>query len=102
VEKGSKYEAAKTDYENKYKAKYGTPVQVYAPYVYDSVKIMVAAMVKAGSSDPAKYLPALAATKDYQGVTGAISFDEKGDIKGGALTLQTIKGGKLEVLAVIR
>jgi branched-chain amino acid transport system substrate-binding protein len=44
----------------------------------------------------------LAATKDYQGVTGAISFDEKGDIKGGALTLQTIKGGKLEVLAVIR
>ena len=102
VEKGSKYEAAKQDFENKFKAKFGTPVQVYAPYVYDSVKIMVAAMVKAGSSDPAKYLPALAATKDFQGVTGAISFDEKGDIKGGALTLQTIKGGKLEVLAVIR
>ncbi len=102
VEKGSKFEAAKLDFDNKFKAKFGTPVQVYAPYVYDSVKIMVAAMVKAGSSDPAKYLPVLAATKDYQGVTGAISFDEKGDIKGGALTLQTIKGGKLEVLAVIR
>jgi len=102
VEKGSKFEAAKLEFDNKFKAKFGTPVQVYAPYVYDSVKIMVAAMVKAGSSDPAKYLPVLAATKDYQGVTGAISFDEKGDIKGGALTLQTIKGGKLEVLAVIR
>jgi len=75
---------------------------VYAPYVYDSVKIMVAAMVKAGSSDPAKYLPVLAATKDYQGVTGAISFDNKGDVLNGALTLQTIKGGKLQVLSVIR
>jgi len=29
-------------------------------------------------------------------VTGTISFDEKGDIKNGALTLKTIKGGKLD------
>jgi branched-chain amino acid transport system substrate-binding protein len=89
-------------FKAKFKAKFGSEVQVYAPYVYDSVKLMVAAMVKAGSSDPAKYLPALAATKDFQGVTGPISFDEKGDIKGGALTLKTIKGGKLEEIAVIR
>ena len=34
-------------------------VQVYAPYVYDSVKIMVAAMVKASSTGPVKYLPGL-------------------------------------------
>jgi branched-chain amino acid transport system substrate-binding protein len=102
VEKGSKFEAAKADFEKKFKAKFGVEVQVYAPYVYDSVRIMVAAMVKAGSSDPAKYLPALAATKDFQGVTGAISFDNKGDVLNGALTMQTIKGGKLQVLSVIR
>ena len=102
VEKGSKFEAAKADFEKKFKAKFGVEVQVYAPYVYDSVRIMVAAMVKAGSSDPAKYLPVLAATKDFQGVTGAISFDNKGDVLNGALTMQTIKGGKLQVLAVIR
>lgn len=85
-----------------FKAKFGTEVQVYAPYVYDGVKIMVAAMVKAGSSDPAKYLPVLAATKDYPGVTGPITFDEKGDIKNGALTLKTVRGGKLTEIAVIR
>ena len=105
VEKGSKYAVAKEAFDKKFKAKFKTKfnadVQIYAPYVYDSVKLMVAAMVKAGSSDPAKYLPALAATK-YDGVTGPISFDEKGDIKGGALTLKTVKGGKLEELAVIR
>jgi branched-chain amino acid transport system substrate-binding protein len=89
-------------FKSKFKAKFGTEVQVYAPYVYDSLKLMVAAMVKAGSSDPAKYLPVLAATKDYPGVTGPITFDEKGDIKGGALTLKTVKGGKLEEIAVIR
>jgi branched-chain amino acid transport system substrate-binding protein len=102
VEKGSKFAAAKEAFDKKFKAKFGVDVQVYAPYVYDSVKLMVAAMVKAGSSDPAKYLPALAATKDFQGVTGPIGFDSKGDIVGGALTLKTIKGGKLEELSVIR
>ena len=102
VEKGSKFEAAKTDFEKRFKAKFNADVQVYAPYVYDSVKLMVAAMVKAGSSDPEKYLPVLAATKDYQGVTGAIGFDNKGDIVNGALTLRTVRGGKLEVLSVIR
>ncbi len=94
--------AGMEDFKKKFKAKFGTDVQVYAPYVYDGVKVMVAAMVKAGSSDPAKYLPVLAATKDYKGVTGNISFDSKGDILNGALTLKTIKGGKMTDLAVIR
>jgi branched-chain amino acid transport system substrate-binding protein len=90
------------DFKAKFKTKFGADVQVYAPYVYDSVKIMVAAMVAAKSSDPAKYLPVLAATKDFKGVTGPISFDEKGDILNGALTLKTIKGGALTTIAVIR
>jgi branched-chain amino acid transport system substrate-binding protein len=58
-------------------------------------------MVRAGSSDPAKYLPELKAT-NHQGVSGQIVFDEKGDIKNGALTLYTYKGGKRSELAVIR
>ncbi len=90
------------EFKTKFKAKYNADVQVYAPYVYDSVKIMVAAMVKAGSSDPAKYLPVLAATTGHAGVTGPISFDEKGDVKNGALTLKTVRDGKLETIAVIR
>ena len=85
-----------------FKAKFNVEVQLYAPYVYDATKVLVAAMVKANSADPAKYLPVLAATADYKGVTGPISFDEKGDIKNGALTLFTFKGGKREQLAVIR
>jgi len=77
-------------------------VQIYAPYVYDAVNVMVAAMVKAGSADPAKYLPVLAKTEGYKGVTGNISFDAKGDVKNGALTLYTYKGDKREQMAVVR
>jgi branched-chain amino acid transport system substrate-binding protein len=85
-----------------FKAKNNADVQVYAPYVYDAVGVMAAAMVKADSADPAKYLPVLAATSDYKGVTGVIAFDEKGDIKNGALTLYTFKGGKRAEIAVVR
>ena len=85
-----------------FKAKFNADVQIYAPYVYDAVNVMVAAMVKAGSSEPAKYLPVLAKTEGYKGVTGTISFDEKGDVKNGALTLFTYKGEKREQIAVVR
>jgi branched-chain amino acid transport system substrate-binding protein len=90
------------DFYVAYKKKFNDDVKVYAPYVYDSVNVMVAAMVKAGSSDPAKYLPVLAKTDGYKGVTGNIGFDDKGDIKNGALTLYTYKGGKRDQIAVIR
>jgi branched-chain amino acid transport system substrate-binding protein len=93
--------AGMDEFKTKFKAKYNADVQIYAPYVYDAVKVMVAAMVKADSSDSAKYLPVLAAI-EYKGVTGPIAFDEKGDIKNGALTLMTYKGGQRTQLAVIR
>jgi branched-chain amino acid transport system substrate-binding protein len=85
-----------------FKKKYNADVQIYAPYVYDAVNVMVDAMVKAGSSDPAKYLPVLAKTSGYKGVTGTIAFDDKGDIKNGALTLFTYKGGNRDQIAVVR
>ena len=85
-----------------FKAKFNADVQIYAPYVYDAVNVMVAAMQKADSADPAKYLPELAKTDGYKGVTGTIAFDEKGDIKNGALTLYTYKAGKREQIAVVR
>ena len=85
-----------------FKKKFGADVQIYAPYVYDATMVMVDALVKAGSAEPAKYLPVLAKTSGYKGVTGTIAFDEKGDIKNGALTLFTYKGEKREQIAVVR
>jgi branched-chain amino acid transport system substrate-binding protein len=90
------------DFGVKYKKRFNDDVKLYAPYVYDAVNVMVDAMQRAKSSDPAKYLPELAKTSGYKGVTGNISFDSKGDIKNGALTLYTYKAGKRDQLAVVR
>jgi branched-chain amino acid transport system substrate-binding protein len=89
------------DFREAFKKKFGIEVQLYAPYVYDATMVMVEAMKKANSSDPAKYLPELAKIQ-YQGVTGPIAFDNKGDIKNGTLTLFTYKGGKRSQIAVVK
>jgi len=90
------------DFKARFKGRFNVEVQIYAPYVYDALMVMADAMVKAGSVESAKYLPVLAKTSDYKGVTGTISFDAKGDIKNGALTLYTYKGGAREQVAVVR
>ncbi len=86
----------------KFKKRFNDDVKLYSPYVYDAVYVMVDAMQRAKSSDPAKYLPELAKTTGYKGVTGTIAFDAKGDIKNGALTLYTFKAGKRDQIAVVR
>jgi len=89
------------DFKARFSKRFGYDVQIYAPYVYDAVNVMADAMVRAGSAQPAKYLPELAKS-NYKGVTGTIAFDEKGDIKNGALTMFTYKGGKRSEIAVLR
>ncbi|PIT73605.1 branched-chain amino acid ABC transporter substrate-binding protein [Limnohabitans sp. B9-3] len=86
----------------KYKKRFNDDVKLYAPYVYDAVYVMVDAMQRAKSTNPAQYLPELAKTPGYKGVTGIIAFDAKGDIKNGALTLYTYKAGKRDQIAVVR
>ncbi|MCH8621218.1 branched-chain amino acid ABC transporter substrate-binding protein [Undibacterium sp. TS12] len=81
--------------------KFGHEVVLNAPYAYDGVMTLVAAMQKANSAEPARYLPELAKIK-YKGVTGDISFDARGDIRDGTLTLYTYKNGKRELIAVTR
>lgn len=99
VEEGGK--KALEDFKAAYQKKFNTKVEIYAPYVYDAVNTMVAAMQAANSTKPADYLPKLA-TITHQGVTGTITFDEKGDIKNGALTLRTYRGGNPVDIAVVR
>ncbi|MFC0253032.1 branched-chain amino acid ABC transporter substrate-binding protein [Massilia consociata] len=84
-----------------YKKRFGIDVQINAPYAYDAVMTMADAMVKAGSAQPAKYLPVLAKTQ-YRGVTGPIAFDARGDIRDGTITLYSFKGGKRSLLSVTK
>lgn len=86
-------------FQEKFNAKYGK-VQIYAPYAYDAASVMIEAMKQAGSAEPGKYLPVLAKIR-YNGVTGPIQFDEKGDITGGAITLYQVKNGQWAILEIV-
>ncbi len=81
-------------FNDAFSAKYG-PIQLYAAYVYDAVMVMADAMKRANSVESAKFLPEIGKT-EYPGVTAKIMFDEKGDLKGGAISLYQVKDGKWE------
>ncbi len=89
------------EFKAKYKQKFGTDVQVYSPYSYDAVYIIAEAIKRAGKADRAAVAAAVPAT-NYSGLTGQIAFDEKGDIKGGAISMFAVKEGKLNYISTVR
>lgn len=83
-------------FKQKFEARFG-PIQLYAPYAYDATRLMAAAMVQAGSADPAVYRPVLASL-NYEGVTADISFDAKGDLKRGVVSVYRVVDGQWQLL----
>jgi branched-chain amino acid transport system substrate-binding protein len=94
-------QAADRKFLDAYKKKFNVDPILYAPFTYDAANLLIEAMKKANSADPAKYLPELAKI-DYKGATGQIAFDEKGDRKNAEMTIFTMKDGKLAPIAIIK
>jgi len=94
-------QAADKKFLDAYKARFNVDPILYAPFTYDAANLLIAAMKKADSADPAKYLPDLAKI-EYDGATGHIAFDAKGDRKDAEMTIFTMKSGKIEPIAVIK
>jgi branched-chain amino acid transport system substrate-binding protein len=90
---------AGSEFMRKFEAKYGQ-IQLYAPYCYDAMRIIAAAMQKANSVEPAVYLPMVKDIK-YNGVTTTIAFDEKGDLKDGAVSIYKAENGAWALLETV-
>lgn len=73
-----------------YKAKYNENPDAMAALGYDSVFILVEAIKRAGGTESAKLRDALAATRDFDGVTGKTTIDAERNASKAAviLTLQ--------------
>lgn len=84
-----------------YKAAFKDDPLLYGPFTYDAANLLIAAMKQADSTDPAKYLSALAQIK-YDGATGHIEFDAKGDRKEAEMTIFTAKSEKIIPVAIIK
>ncbi|WP_321913174.1 MULTISPECIES: branched-chain amino acid ABC transporter substrate-binding protein [unclassified Paraburkholderia] len=85
----------------KYQKRFGHPIEFDAPFTYDAVYIVVDAMKRANSTDPAKVLAQIPGT-DYKGVIGETTFDAKGDLKHGVISLYNYKAGKKTLLDVVK
>src|SRR5438270_1175459 len=94
-------QAASKKFLDAYKKKFGQDPILYAPFTYDAANLLIEGMKKANSSDPKKYLPELQKIS-FTGATGTIEFDDKGDRKNAEMTIFTMKGGKIEPIAVIK
>jgi branched-chain amino acid transport system substrate-binding protein len=89
------------DFQKRYKERFNSDVQIYAPFTYDAVYVLVDSMKRSNSTDSAKILAAMPDTK-MQGLVGNIAFDNKGDMKEGVITLYDFKDKKKTVLDVIK
>ncbi len=94
-------QAADKKFLDAYKKKFNADPILYSPFTYDAANMLIQAMQKANSTDPKKYLGELQKL-DFNGVTGKIAFDAKGDRRDAEMTIFTMKGGKIEPIAVIK
>jgi len=82
---------------NDYKARYGTVPDALAATAYDAARIMFDAIKRANSLDGTAIREALAATKEFPGVTGKVTFNENRDAVKPIVMIKIQEGGKFVV-----
>jgi branched-chain amino acid transport system substrate-binding protein len=82
---------------NDYKGKYGQVPDALAALAYDAARILADAMTRASSTDGAKVRDAIAATKDFPGVTGTITINKDRNAVKPAVILKVENGKYLLV-----
>ncbi len=86
------------DFRKAYTAKYGKEPDQFAAQAYDGMYLLYEALKASGSTtDREKFRSALKNIKDFMGVTGKFSFDEKRNPKMDVQVLE-VQGGKFDAL----
>jgi branched-chain amino acid transport system substrate-binding protein len=85
-----------------YKAEYGNdPENAFAALGYDTVYLLADAIKRAGSTDSAAVKSAIESTKDFKGITGAITFSADSHVPQKGVTVISVKGGKFTLGAEV-
>jgi branched-chain amino acid transport system substrate-binding protein len=90
----AEYLPAAKQYTESYKAAYKQAPDAYGPLAYDGMKLMADAITRAGSTDHAAIVKALKETRDFKGITGAITFTDKNTLAKSNFVVLVAKGGK--------
>lgn len=85
-----------------YNKEYGhDPENAFAALGYDTVYLLVDAIKRAGSTDPKALKSAIEATKDFPGITGAITFSAESHVPQKGVTIVAVKNGKFTLGAEV-
>lgn len=75
----------------------GPPENSFAPLGYDAIGLIANAIETAGSVEPAAIREALAATRDYPAVTGAISYTRENMVPPKPVSIVAVQAGEYTV-----
>lgn len=86
---------------SRFKVRYNEMPDAVAALAYDSMKLLEDAIRRAGSTDGPKVRDALAASRNFAGVTGSITIDPDRNVIKPAVVLR-VQDGKLEFVESIK
>jgi len=90
------------EYRAAYEERFGKDIQVNAIMTHDAVRVLTAAIEKAGSADPTAIRDALEQIDPVEGFTGNITIDpETHNPVGKSAVIMTIKDGAFEYFTVV-
>lgn len=90
---------ASGNFVQEFQARYG-PAPVYGLEVYDATNLLIAALAQTGQADRARILAAVAAMRNFVGVTGPIQFDAHGDRRDPQVSLWRVEQGQMRLLGL--
>jgi branched-chain amino acid transport system substrate-binding protein len=93
--------AASKAFVDAYKKEYGQAPDAMAVLGYDAANVLIDAIKRAGSTEPAKIREALAATKDFPAITGATTLNATHDAVKSAVIIE-MKDGKQVYKATVK
>ena len=86
-----------------YTEEYGHPPEnAFAPLGYDALKLVAAAIERAGSAEPADIQAALVETRGFEAVTGEISYTRASMVPPKPVSIISVKGGEYAVEEIWR
>lgn len=73
-----------------------------APMGYDAVMVLVDAIERAGTTDRERIRDALAATRDFPGVAGPITFDSQGDPQDKGIVIVKFEQAQMKYVTMVK
>jgi len=89
-----------TSFNERFTKRWGSGTDALSALGYDSAMLLIDAIKRAKTTEPAKLREAIAATKNFRGVTGLITLDEQRNPTKSAVVL-TVKNGKFEFVETV-